>query len=191
MTNTIKLEKSNFIKYLLYYFAIMLASNYIKTNYLVNHLVLDGVNTALFSAHLSSIVSSIFIIILIIIIILISIFVKDIFFEEINSHSIFTAIKSVLITFIIVEFLRIFVIYFILFDEIKSIDINGNIEQQLFNTNWYDYNSIIYAFLIIFGSILFAIEIYFKEHKIIPSIVFGLIFIGCFYLINVNIFDFQ
>ena len=79
MTNTIKLEKSNFIKYLLYYFAIMLASNYIKTNYLVNHLVLDGVNTALFSAHLSSIVSSIFIIILIIIIILISIFVKDIF----------------------------------------------------------------------------------------------------------------
>lgn len=189
MTNTIKLKQSNFVKYLFYYFIIMLISNFIKTNYLVNYLVSNGVNTALFSGHISSIISSIFILLLLVVIILISIFTKDLFFEKINSESIFNAIKSVLIAFIIIEFIRILLIYFILLNEIKMIDIKGDIEQQLYNTDWYSYNSIIYAFLILFGSFVFGIEIYFKEHKILPSIIFGLIFLSCFYLINVNIFD--
>lgn len=186
---TIQLKQSNFVKYLLYYLALMLASNYIKTNYLVNSLVSEGVDIALLSGHISSIVSSLFIIILFIIIITICVFIIDIFFNEINTQSIFDAIKSVITVFIILEVVRILSIYFILLDEIKKIDVSENIIEQLNNTDWYLYNSIFQTFLVFYGSIVFGIEIYSKEHKIIPSVIFGLVFLSCFYLININIFD--
>jgi len=147
MTNTIQLKQSNFIKYLFYYLIIMLISNYLKTNYLINNLVLNSVDIALLSGHISSIVSSIFILLLFIIIISISIFIKDIFFDEIKSESIFDAVKTVLIAFIITEFIRILLIYFLLLNEIKKIDISGDLEQQLYDTDWYYYNSIIHTFL--------------------------------------------
>ena len=189
MTNTIQLKQSNFIKYLFYYLIVMLISNYIKTNYLISSLILNSVDIALLSGHLSSIVSSIFVFLLFIIIILICIFIKDLFFDEVNSESIFSAIKTVLIAFMLVELIRMLLIYFVLLDEIKKIDVSGDIKQQLYDTDWYHYNSIVYTFLIVYGSLIFGIEIYTKEHKIIPSIIFSLVFLSCFYLINFNIFD--
>jgi len=191
LTNTIQLKQSNFIKYLFYYFIVMLISNYIKTNYLINSLVLNSVDIALLSGHLSSIISSIFILILFVIIVLICVFIKDIFFEEINIEIIFNAIKTVIIVFIFFELIRILLMYFVLFNEIKKIDLSGDIKQQLYDTDWYFYNSIIYIFLVIYGALMFGIEIYTKEHKIIPTIIFSIVFLSCFYLINVNIFDLQ
>ncbi|HIP33452.1 MAG TPA: hypothetical protein EYG89_01670 [Bacteroidia bacterium] len=189
MTNTIQLKQYNFVKYLFYYLIITLISNYIKTNYLINSLVLNNVNIALLSGHLSSIISSLFILLLFIIIIVICVFIRDVFFEEINLESIFDAIKSVIITFMIIELIRMLLIYFVLRNELNKIDVAGDIEQQLYNTDWYYYNSSIYTYLVIVGGLLFGIKVYAKEHKIIPSIVFSLVFLGAFYLINVSIFD--
>jgi len=188
MSNVIQLNKSNFIKYLLIYFIIMLVGNYIKTTNVVNLLVSESVDVVLITSHISSVISSIFIILLLIIIVAICYFLRDIFFKVINTESIFASIKTVIIIFILIELFRVFLIYFVLIDEIRKIDVSRDILQQLDNTDWYYYNSLINIFIVIFGGYVFAIEMYDKEKKIIPAIIFSLVFICSFYLLNVNVF---
>ena len=140
------------------------------------------------TSHISSIISSIFIILLLVIIITLCYFLREIFFKEINLESIFASITNVILLFVSIELFRIVLIYFILIDEIKKIDTSENVIQQLNETKWYHYNSLINIFLVIFGAFVFSIVIYDKEKKMIPSIVFGLVFICCFYLINISVF---
>ncbi len=188
MKKKIQLKKSNFIKYLILYFILMMISNFIKTECLVNNLVIESVDVALISGHISSIISSLFIIFLLIIIIVICYFIKEIFFESLNFESVLDSIKTVIITFIIFELFRIALVYFVLFDEIKQIDVNTNIMEQLYNTDWYFVNSKMNLVLIFLGTILFGTEIYSKEHEIFPSITFSIIFMCSFYLVNVDFF---
>jgi hypothetical protein len=143
MKNVIQLKQSNFIKYLLIYFVIMLIGSYIKTTNVVNFLVTKSVDVVLITSHISSVISSIFIILLLIIIITTCYFLREIFFKEINLESIFASIKSVILIFILTELFRILLIYFILIDEIRKIDTSENIVQQLNDTDWYHYNSLI------------------------------------------------
>ena len=188
MKNVIQLKQSNFIKYLLIYFITMVIGNYIKTTNIVNFLVSKSVDVVLITSHISSIISSIFIILLLVIIITLCYFLREIFFKEINLESIFASITNVILLFVSIELFRIVLIYFILIDEIKKIDTSENVIQQLNETKWYHYNSLINIFLVIFGAFVFSIVIYDKEKKMIPSIVFGLVFICCFYLINISVF---
>lgn len=190
MKKTIKLKQNNLFRLIFLYFISMIISNYIKTNTLISNLIPINNSTALFSGHISSIVSSIFIIVLILIIFAICYFVRDIFFEDLELKSIYNSLEIIIITFILVEIIRIFLIYFVLLDEIKKIDINSSIVEQLNLTDWYYYNNAIYSLLVILGSVIFFVDIYIQEKKIIPALVFGLIFFFCFYLINVNILDF-
>ncbi len=188
MTKTIRLKQANFIKYLFFYFIAMLICDAIKTNYLVNSLVKYGVDVALLSGHLSSITASIFVVLRLVLIVITCILVRDLFFEEkIHNKTIFEATKVILIIFILVEFIRVLLIYFILFEEVKHIDISGDIITQLNNTKWFYYNSLIYTLLTIYGSLLFGGYIYLLERKIIPAIVFCLVFFACFFLSNIDI----
>ncbi|WP_044401287.1 hypothetical protein [Lacinutrix sp. Hel_I_90] len=189
MKNVIQLKESNFIKYLLIYFIVMLINNFIRTSNIVNSLVSESGDVVLFSGYMSSIISSMFVILLLIIVITICYFIKEIFFEEVKRESIFGSIKTVIILFIFIELFRVFLVYFVLLDEIEKFDFSGDVIQQLHNTYWYFYNSSINIFLIVVGGLFFGIEIYNKEHKIIPAIIFSTVFLCSFYLINVNIFD--
>lgn len=189
MTKTIKLNQTNFIKYLFLYFAVMLIYNYIKTDYLIKNLVEYGVDIALLSGHISSTTSSIFIILRIIMILVMCSIIKDLFFEEVKNESIFDAIKTVIIVFIIVELIRMILFYFILIDEIKDIDISKDIVEQLGNTKWFYLNSLIYILLTIYGSLTFGIYFYIKEHKVIPAFIFSLIFFCSFFFSNIAIFN--
>lgn len=188
MTNTIKLKQANFIKYLFLYFIIMLICDAIKTNYLVNSLVKYGLDVALVSGHLSSITASIFVVLRLVLIVIMCILVRDLFFEEqIQRNSIFEATKVILIILIIVEFIRLSLIYFILFEEVKNIDTSKEIIEQLNNTDWFYYNSFIYTLICIYGSLFFCIYCYILERKIIPSLIFGIVFFSCFYFSNFDI----
>ncbi len=188
MAKTIKLKQANFIKYLFFYFIAMLICDAIKTNYLVNSLVKYGVDVALLSGHLSSITASIFVVLRLVLIVIMCILVRDLFFEEtIQNNSIFEATKIILIIFILVEFIRVLLIYFVLFEEVESIDTSKDIIEQLNNTKWFYYNSLIYKLLTIYGSVLFGAYIYLLERKVIPAIIFGIVFFACFFFSNIDI----
>ncbi len=188
MAKTVKLKQTNFIKYLFFYFIAMIICDAIKTNYLVNSLVKYGVDVALLSGHLSSVTASIFVVLRLVLIVIMCILIRDLFFEEkIHNNSIFEATKVILIIFILVEFIRVLLIYFVLFEEVKSIDISKDIIEQLNNTKWFYYNSLIYKLLMIYGSLLFGIYIYILERKIVPAVTFCIVFFVCFFFSNIDI----
>lgn len=187
MSNVIHLNRSNFVKYLILYFIVMLASNYFRISIVINYLVSKSVEITLITGNISSVISSVFIILLLLAIITTCYFIRDVFFQKISNETIFDSIKTVIILFIFIELARIFLIYFILIDEVKKIDVSRDIMEQLNNTDWYNYNSYINIFIIVFGSFLFGIQIYDKENKITPSIAFSLVFLLGFYLVNTNL----
>lgn len=189
MKNVIQLKQSNFVKYLLIYLVVMLIANFVMNNNIVNSLELNSLKFVLISSHISVIMSSVFVILLLIAIVTTCYFIREIFFEKIDIESIFSSIKTVIILFIFIELVRVFLVYFVLLDEIEKFDFSGDVIQQLYDTYWYYYNSAINIFLVIVGGLFFGIEIYSKERKIIPSIIFSSVFLFSFYLINVNIFD--
>ncbi len=181
MNLIINLNKINFVKYLLIYFIIMLITNYYRISNIIDHLLRSNVSVSMTSVYISSVFTSIFIVLVFPLVILICFYLREIFFSTLKIESIFSATRQAVVIFIVFELVRFLSIELILIDEIHKIRSFDNFINKLNETLWFRYNLMINFVSIIIGAYVFGIKLYDQEEKIIPSIVFSIIFIIIFY----------
>jgi|GEM_PF-3112840 len=172
MTTTIQKSTARFARILAVYLAVLIIFGIFKLMAFFDYISFEYFLSARVSAVISLFVSSLISIIIIALLCGILCLCNIIFEFEIKNTDLVDCVSCSVYVFILFELIRLVLCFFLLGNELKPLIIDNNIVEQLKNTRWFFYDSILRYVMIFTGSVVFSINMYVtKRYKDVLGVV--------------------